>query len=126
MAKKILLDTNFMVAPFEMSISIFDELDRLYPVNTVYTLDDAVEEAKSIESGKYKELVPKLLESESVEILETEGDGSVDDLLVELADEFVIATNDRELQQRLREKDAEMVIIRSRSHLEAVNRRELK
>lgn len=125
MAKKILLDTNFMVAPFEMSVSIFDELDRLYPVNEVYTLEDAVNEARSIESGRYKNMVPKLLESEDVEILETSGEGSVDDLIVELADEFVVATNDRELQNRLREKDAEIVIIRSGKYLEAVNRKEL-
>lgn len=124
--KKIILDTNFIVAPFQLNLSVFDELERLYPYGKVYTLDDVIQEAKSIESGKYRELVVKLIETQDIEILETEGEGSVDDLLVDLADDYVIATNDKELKRRLLEKDAEVVIIRSKNHLEALNRQELR
>ncbi|MFB6292418.1 MAG: PIN domain-containing protein [Candidatus Nanohaloarchaea archaeon] len=124
MDKKILLDTNFLVAPFQLSVSVFEELDRLYPYNELYTLDDALQEAKSIESGKYGELVEKLLESEEIEVLETEGDGTVDDLIVDLADDFIVATNDKELKQRLLDKNAEIVIVRSQNYLEALNRKE--
>ncbi len=124
--KKIILDTNFLVAPFQLNLSVFDELERLYPHAETYTLEDVIQEAKSIESGKYKALVHKLVETQDMEVLETEGSGSVDDLLVDLADEYVIATNDRELKQRLLEKDAEVVIIRSKNHLEALNRQELR
>ncbi len=122
--KKIILDTNFLVAPFQLSISIFEELDRLYPHAEIYTLEDAVEEAKSIESGKYGELVEKLLENSDIEVLETEGDGDVDQLLLELAEDFVIATNDRELKSELLERNAEIVIIRQENHLEVRNRKE--
>lgn len=124
--KKIILDTNFIVAPFQLSVDVFDELERLYPYGEVYTLDDVIQEAKSIESGKYRELVVKLVNTQDIEVLETEGEGSVDDLLVELADEYVIATNDKELKERLLGKDAEVVIIRSKNHLEALNRQELR
>ncbi len=124
MEKKILLDTNFLVAPFQLSVSVFDELDRLYPYNELYTLDDALQEAKSIESGKYGELVEKLLESEDIQLLETEGSGTVDDLIVDLADEFIVATNDKELKRRLLDRNAEIVIIRSGNYLEALNRKE--
>ena len=121
MTEKILLDTNFLVAPFELSISIFDELDRMYPVNEAYTLDDAVQEAKSIEGGKYGELVEKLIEVQNIKVLETEGEGSVDDLLVEISDEFIVATNDKELKDRLVDEGKEVVFIRSKSHLDSVN-----
>lgn len=124
MTKKILLDTNFLVAPFQFSFSLFDELDRLYPHSEIYTIEEAVEEAKSIKQGKYKELVPQLIENEDIEVLETEGEGIVDDLLVEISDEYVIATNDKELKQRILDEGRPVIIIRQENHLEVVNRRE--
>ncbi|MFB6213554.1 MAG: PIN domain-containing protein [Candidatus Nanohaloarchaea archaeon] len=126
MRKKVILDTNFLVAPFQLSLDLFEQLEELYPDAEIYTLDDAVQEAKSIESGKYRALVEKLLETQDIEVLKTEGEGSVDDLLVKLSDEYVIATNDRELRERLDETDAETVIIRSKKKLEVQNSHGLK
>lgn len=125
MTRKIMLDTNFLVAPFQLSIDLFEEIDRIYPVNRIYTLEDAVQEARSIEEGRYKDLVDKLVETKDIEVLETEGEGEVDDLLVDLCDEFVVATNDKELKNRLVENGGEVLIIRSGDHLEALNRNEL-
>jgi rRNA-processing protein FCF1 len=136
MTRKIMLDTNFLVAPFQLSIDLFEEIDRVYPVNEVYTLEDAVQEAKSIEEGKYGELVEKLIERKDIEVLETEdeepssshaegGEGEVDDLLVDISDEFVVATNDRELKDRLVERGGEVLFIRSGDHLEVLNSNEL-
>jgi len=124
MTKKILLDTNFLTAPFQLSFSMFDELDRLYPEAEVCTIEDAVQEAKSIEQGKYKDLVPQLIEKEDVQVFQTEGDGEVDDLLVELSDRFIVATNDRELKERILEKGQPVIIIRQKNHLEVINKRE--
>ena len=130
-----MLDTNFLIAPFQLSIDLFEEIDRLYPVNKVYTLEDAVQEAQSIEEGRYKALVEKLIETQDIEVLETEKETDssrkvekekeVDDLLVNICDEFIIATNDRELKERLVKQGAEVLFIRSGDHLEAINRNEL-
>lgn len=122
MKRKIMLDTNFLVAPFQLSISIFEELERLYPSHEVYVIEDTIQEAKSIKEGKYKNLVEKLIEKKDIKVLETEGSGEVDDLLVDLSDEYIIATNDKELKNRLLDKNAEVVIIRSKSYLEVLNR----
>jgi len=124
MVKKIILDTNFLVAPFQLSISLFEEFDRLYSFYNIYTIEDAVEEAKSIKSGKYGDLVEKLIDTQDIEVLETTGEGTVDDLLVGLSDEYIIATNDKGLKQRVLEKNNPLVIIRSESYLEVVNGRE--
>lgn len=121
MTKKILLDTNFLVAPFQHSFDIFDEIDRLYPLHELYTLDDAVEEAKSIEGGKYGPLAEKLIEKKDIQVLETQGEGEVDDLIVDVSDEFVVATNDKELKERLLDRGREVVITRSSTHLEVLN-----
>lgn len=122
MTDKILLDTNFLVAPFQHSFDIFDEIDRLYPLHKLYTLDDAVEEAKSIEGGKYGPLAEKLIERKDIEVLETHGEGEVDDLIVDVSDEFAVATNDKELKERLLDRGREVVIVRSGTHLEVLNR----
>ncbi len=119
--RDILLDTNFLTAPFQMNISIFEEIDQKYPGNKVFTLDRVVEEAKSIEEGKYGGLIEKLIESESVQVLKTEGNGFVDDLLVDLSDEFLIATNDRELKNRILDKGRPVMYIRSKSHIVVEN-----
>ncbi len=119
--RDILLDTNFLVAPFQINISIFQEMDEKYPGNQVYTVDLVMDEAKSIENGKYGGLVEKLVEAEDIEVLETEGNGFVDDLLVDLSDEFLIATNDKELKNRILDKGRPVMYIRSSSHLVVEN-----
>ena len=91
-------------------------------MHELYTLDDAVEEAKSIEGGKYGPLAEKLIEKKDIEVLETQGEGEVDDLIVDVSDEFVVATNDKELKERLLDRGREVVIIRSGTHLEVLNR----
>ncbi|PSH00952.1 MAG: hypothetical protein BRC30_00820 [Nanohaloarchaea archaeon SW_7_46_7] len=122
MDNKIMLDTNFLVAPFQLSFPLFEEFDRIYPFHELYTLKDAVQEAKSIEEGKYSELINKLIESQDITVLETEGKGEVDDLLVNIADEYIVATNDKELKNRLLDDSREVVIVRSGDHLEVLNR----
>jgi rRNA-processing protein FCF1 len=136
MSREIILDTNFLTAPFQLdSIDIFQEIDRIFPGSKIYTIEDAVQEAKSIENGKYGGLVEKLIEEKDIKVLETEdeepsssrtveGEGSVDDLLVEISRDYVIATNDKELKERLLEVDAEVIHIRNESYLEVLNRKD--
>jgi len=119
--KNIILDTNFLTAPFQMNLGIFQEFEEKYPGCNFYTLDRVVEEAKSIEEGKYGSLVEKLIETEGVQVLETEGNGFVDDLLVELSDEFLVATNDGELRNRIKNNGRPVAFIRSRSHVKVEN-----
>ena len=125
MTREIILDTNFLTAPFQLdSIDIFQELVRVFPNSKIYTIDDAVQEAKSIEQGKYGDLVEKLIDKKDIEVLETEGEGSVDDLLVQISRDYVVATNDRELKERLIEVNAEVIHIRNESYLEVLNRKD--
>lgn len=123
--KKILFDTNFLTAPFQLDFGLFEELDRLYGRYKVYTLEDAVQEAKSIEEGKYGKLVEKLIDTQDIKVLETTGEGEVDDLLVDISNDFTVATNDKELKNRLVDEGKEVVIIRGGNHLETVNERNL-
>ncbi len=119
--RDILFDTNFLVAPFQLNVSIFEEIDEMYPGNRTFTVDLVVDEAKSIEGGKYGGLIQKLIESEEIEVLETKGNGFVDDLLVDLSDEFLIATNDKELKNRIVDEGRPVMYIRSSSHVRVEN-----
>lgn len=122
MEKRVILDTNFLVAPFQLSLDVFEELEMEFPTGDFFVLESVVQEAKSIEGGKYGDLVDKLLDTQDVEVLEDSHGRSVDDALVEASNHFVIATNDKELKERLLENNAEVVIIRSESYLEVLNR----
>ena len=121
MTEKILLDTNFLVAPFQFSFDIFEELEKMYPYAEICTIQDAVQEAKSIKSGKYKDLVPQIIESEGISVYETKGEGEVDDLLVDISEDFIIATNDKELKKRIMDEGRPVIIIRGKDHLELKN-----
>jgi rRNA-processing protein FCF1 len=121
MTEKILLDTNFLVAPFQFSFDIFEELEEMYPYAEICTIEDAVQEAKSIKGGKFKDLVPQIIESEDISVYETEGEGEVDDLLVDISDDFIIATNDKELKKRIKDQGRPVIIIRGKDHLEIKN-----
>jgi len=125
MTREIILDTNFLTAPFQLdTINIFQEIQRIHPQSEIYTIEDAVQEAQSIENGKYGKLVQKLIEEKDIQVLETEGEGNVDDLLVQISNQYVIATNDKELKQRLIKADAEVIHIRNESYLEVLNRKD--
>ena len=118
----MILDTNFLVAPFQLSLDVFDELSNEYPTGEFFTLESVIQEAKSIEGGRYKDLVEKLIETQDIEVLEDSHGRDVDDALVEASNHYTIATNDKELKERLLENNAEVVIIRSESYLEVLNR----
>jgi rRNA-processing protein FCF1 len=125
MTREIILDTNFLTAPFQLdSIDIFQEIERIFPQSQVYTIEDAVQEAQSIEDGKYGDLVQELIQKKDIEVLETEGEGEVDDLLVQISRDYVIATNDKELKRRLTKVGAEVIHIRNESYLEVLNRKD--
>ncbi len=125
MTREIILDTNFLTAPFQLdSIDIFQEIERIFPNSKIYTFEDVIQEAKSIEEGKYGKLVEKLIDKKDIEVLETEGEGEVDDLLVQISPNYVIATNDRELKQKLIKVNAEVIHIRNESYLEVLNRKD--
>lgn len=119
--RDILLDTNFLTAPFQLNVSIFEEFEERYPGCSFYTLDEVIKEAKSIEGGKYGTLVEKLVEKEDVEVLETQGNGFVDDLLVDLSDRFLVATNDKELKNRILDEGRPVAYIRNSSHIQVEN-----
>lgn len=115
----ILLDANMLLVPFQFNVDVFDEIDRLFDNPSVYTVDRCVEEARTVEDGKYAAMVDRLVETQDLTVLTTEQqDAPVDDVLQRYAVEgYIIATNDAELRAAVEDKGYPTVYLRSGSHL---------
>ncbi|MDY6769448.1 MAG: hypothetical protein SVU88_00580 [Candidatus Nanohaloarchaea archaeon] len=122
-ATKLLLDANFLVLPFQESVDIFSEFERVVGRHELYTLNRTYNEALDLEDGQYRQQVERLVEEHGIEVVSRASEKAVDDLLVELAGEYVVCTNDGAVRAELRERDLPHIYLRQRSHLEAENLR---
>ncbi len=125
--EKILLDTNFLMIPGQFRLDIFREIKKIAEFNyKVYILDLSLEELKKIAlkgSGKDKKaakLALELVKTQHIKIIPTktkELEGLyADDIIVRLADDYIIGTLDKELKKRLSGK--RLIILRQKKYLE--------
>jgi rRNA-processing protein FCF1 len=106
--KKVILDTNFLMIPAELGVDIFTEIDKIFHDKVqFYVLEKSLKELDTVaEKGRQKEklqvkLTKALLKTQNIKILSCDLEGSVDDILVSLAKEYSIATQDQELKRRI-------------------------
>ena len=108
--QKILLDTNFLLIPYQFKVDIFSEIERIcdFPYN-LYMLDKSIDELnKIIRTPKKKDkaaakLALALIKGR-IKILKSQG-SFVDDILASIADDnTIIATQDKELKKRIKKR----------------------
>ena len=123
MPEKILLDTNFLMLPFQLKVDIFSELNRICNFSfDLFILDKSVDELKSIiekKNGRQKDeakLALALLEKNPIKIIRTNQKGHTDDIIVGMED-FIVATRDLPLMSRLRKKGIKVITLRQKNHL---------
>jgi len=115
--EKIILDTNFLLAVGQFRIDIFSELERICDFNyQICTLDKVVEELKKLAKGNSKDarsarLALALLKK--IKIIKTKP-GRTDDIIAELSGDYIIATQDKELRKRCKNK---LIGIRQKKYL---------
>ena len=124
---QVILDSNFLLLPTQFRLDIFEEVENLLSTRVEFLLPTPVyEELKQLSTIGGEKLrrqvhlalqLAKRCRLVPVERLEGE---SVDDLIVRLAQTWrcPVATNDRELRRRLREKGIAVIFLRDFSHLE--------
>ena len=124
--KKIYLDTNFLLIPFKFGVDIFQEIDKicLFPYK-LYIINKTFDELNKIidtQKGKHKEfakLALKLIEQKSLNITAFSNELDVDDNLVNLSNtNVIIATLDKELKNRIKSKNGQVIILRNKNYLE--------
>ncbi len=118
---KILLDTNFLLTMVRNKIFGLEQLKGKLPVE-FYTLSRVLIELQGLGKSDKKinkevGLVNKILELNNVRVIESLM-SSVDDEILKLSKEYVIATNDKELRRRVHQKGGKTVFIRSLTYID--------
>ena len=123
--KKILIDTNFLMVPWQFKVDIFSEFDRICHFNyQLYVFDKTINELENIvvnSGGKDKKAAQfalNLIKSKNIKIIKS-GKKYVDLLLLENADkDTVIATLDKKLKKELLKKGQAVIILRQKKYLQ--------
>ena len=125
MAKNVILDTNFLLIPYQFNVDIFAEIKRICDFkHELAVLDKTLGELSSItekQKGKNRmaaSFALKLLKGKSLKIIRTHSQKPVDDLLVEHAEKgAIIATQDAALKRKIRVKKGKIIILRNKKFL---------
>lgn len=114
--KKIVLDTDFLIDCIKYKIDFIEEIKRISDFNyKMYIIDYTL---KEMQEKPYFRLIKAILDKNDVEIIKTEGNKKVDELILDLVDEnYIVATQDQELKRKLKKKGVSVIIIRQKSHL---------
>jgi hypothetical protein len=119
--KKIIIDTNFLLVPFQFGIDIFKEFDKIVDEKySLYTLSSCIEELKKVKPSLLKAVL-ELIKIKDVEIIKTK-ERYADKEIIKLAkkDDFWVATNDKILKQKLLKNKATVLFLRQKSYIEKI------
>jgi rRNA-processing protein FCF1 len=123
---KVILDSNFLMAPFQFHIDIFEELEYILQKKVDFIVPSLVKlELTSIssrggEGAANASLALQLASRCRVVDVTLQPQETVDDAIVKAAQKLgaVVATNDIELKKRLRDINVPVVYLREKSKLE--------
>ncbi len=126
--EKIILDTNFTILPASLKIDIFDEIDRIIHTKyELFVLDKTIDELNKIikeQKGKHKDaasLSLQLLKAKNIKILTIDSEKYVDDCLIDLTKKgYTIATQDKELKNRIKTLNKKVIFLRQKKYLELI------
>jgi uncharacterized protein len=137
--KKILLDTNFLMIPGNFGVDIFEEIQRVCNFNyKLYIIDKTVDELKKLPEKARKQktltktavnialkLISLMVKEGKLNIIPTKTNEElkakydnvyVDNIIKDLANEYIVATTDIELKKHLKK----VIILRQRRYLELI------
>lgn len=129
-AKQILLDTNFLLLPYQFKVDIFTEFERICNFNyKLYVLDKSIDELRSIiekQKGKHREAAKvalQLLKLKKIKIIKTNLSKKTDDIILDYAlkERLLVATQDKDLKSRLINHGIQVIILRQKKTLAIMN-----
>lgn len=129
--RKIILDTNFLMAVFQFKIDIFSEFERVCNFNyELCIFDQSIYELNNIiknQRGRHKraaKMALEIIKRKKVNIIKSRPN-DVDLLILENADEnTIVATQDKTLKKKLLEKGISVIILRQRKYLKLIEMKE--
>jgi len=124
---KVILDSNFLFIPSQFKIDIFEELmnllnQRFEPVLLSSTFQELrnMADKGAPKRRKQASLALKLAEKCRLVNIEKGAEETNDDVILRIAAQWKspVATNDRELRRKLRNRDIPVIFLRGKSRLE--------
>ena len=121
--REILLDTNFLLIPYQFKVDIFTQINKIATFKYgLFILDKTLEELKKIVSeqkGKDKDaakIALKLIALKNIEVIKTKSNEKTDDIILELSskEDFIVATQDKELKAKLKQKNVPLMVLRQK------------
>lgn len=124
--RKVILDANFLLVPFQFKVDIFSEIEALIGGFEPIVLSTTVEELKKLSAVKSEKArrsfsaALELVKKCRIVDVELRPGESYDDAILRVANEgkYIVATNDSRLRGRLRDKGITTIFLRQKSHLE--------
>ncbi|MBD3397869.1 hypothetical protein GF412_01825 [Candidatus Micrarchaeota archaeon] len=124
--RKVLLDTNFLLVPYQFKVDIFTQVEELLEQAHAFIVPSGViRELENLAKGKGKEGAAarfgiKLIRHHNPE--KVESSGNVDDWILSYAKETgaIVATNDRKLRVKLKKNNVKVISLLSRSRVGVV------
>lgn len=128
--KKILLDTNFLLIPEKFKVDIFTELHQICDFKyQIYVLSQTLEELRKLKNTgnlsdrRAASIGLSLIKSKDLKIL-SENEGYADDVAESLAKKnFIVATQDKELKNKLKKLKVEYITLRQKKYLILMNKK---
>lgn len=137
--RKILLDTNFLMIPGNFGVDIFEEIQRICNFSyKLYIIDKTIDELEKLPEKALKhkttvktavkialKLIEVMVKEGKLNIIPTKtnnelkirfGNMYVDNIIKELANDYIVATTDIELKKHLRK----MIILRQKRYLKFI------
>ena len=127
--RKIILDTNFLMIPWQFRVDIFSEIDRICNFNyKLFIFEKSIDELRNIinkSSGKDKKAAQfalKLISLKNINLIKSD-EKYVDDLILEnLGKETIVATQDIMLKKEILKKGASVIILRQKKYLQLIEK----
>ena len=124
-SRPVVLDTNFLLLPFQFKIDILRELDYLIDYSHHYVISSrTVKELQKIagaigKDGMAARLALKMVEASKTKIEIIQNDQYVDEWIEEYAklNSAIVCTNDSRLRRKLLDSDLKVVSMKSRSKI---------
>jgi hypothetical protein len=125
MVLKILLDTNFLLdfLRYNLDFSVFQDLEESVEL---FITSETLREIKSIANRKTKEgrlalIALKLIDSQKIKMVQSLKKEVDEDLLALAKKEgFIVATNDKDLKEKLKKENVRIAYLRNKKNIEVM------
>src|SRR3989344_7943284 len=104
----IVIDTNMILDSIKFKVDLFTELKRI--CNFQYKTAILDKTLNELENKPNSKIALQLINKNNINIIKTK-EGYVDDLLLNLDDNHIIATNDKELKNRLKKLNKPLITL---------------